>query len=42
LAAKAVLTGFGRHHQQHEAAPEELHAGAPEEQYRSKIGTSAL
>ncbi|HEY1619053.1 MAG TPA: hypothetical protein VGG25_15640 [Streptosporangiaceae bacterium] len=31
---EAVLTGFGRHHPQHEAAPEELPAGAPEEQHR--------
>jgi len=39
---EAVLTGFGRHHPQDEAAPEERHAGAPEEQHRSKIDISVL
>jgi hypothetical protein len=49
---EAVLTGFGRHHSQHEVASEGPHAprrspagpasGTPEEQHRSKIDISAF
>jgi len=49
---EAVLTGFGRHHLQHEVAPEEPHAprrspagpasGTPKKQHTSKIDISAF